>query len=115
MRGYASRIAPGLPLVSISVSFVALRFISWAEPRVLVRKSGDLAFTGAAFADRSQYFPWVQAVPVDEPIAQRRPPRVMNLPLSRSADRAPLVSGEVRAEEHSGYVFFCLHCPCHKG
>lgn len=106
MRRYSRVIAPGIPLVSISasisVSFVALRLLSWAEPSVLPGKaSGASAFAGGAFADRRQHhwsdsvqlLPWAHAVPVDEPVTQRRPPRVMGDMPNRGADVASTTSG----------------------
>lgn len=89
MRGYTCGLAPSLPLVSFSVSFAALRFLSLGG-----RQSGvDLSFPGKAFADRRQYLPWVQAVSLNEPLVERKPPRVMNLINSRATDHPTPISG----------------------
>lgn len=87
MRGYTRPIAPGIPLVSISASVVALRFL--ADSRVIPRAFGAVsAFVAPAFTDRLhrprntilRLFPWAHAVPLDEPVLQTRPPRVMDIP-----------------------------------
>lgn len=97
MRGYSRAVAPGIPLVSISVSFAALRFLSWAEPRALPGKAAEpSAFAGPAFADRRQHparktvrlLPWAQAVPLEGPVTQRRPPRVIDFPKVETAAAA---------------------------
>lgn len=95
-------IAPGIPLVSISVSFVALRLLSWAEPKVLTGKSRDAAaFAGPSLGNQRQHsrsrglklFPWAQAVPLDVPMAQGV--RVVDDLLKRDADAASRTSGEL--------------------
>lgn len=97
-------IAPGIPLVSISVSFVALRLLSLAEPKVLPGKSGDAsAFAGPSLRDQRQHsysrglglFPWAHAVPLDIPMAQRAPPSVVDDLYKRDADLASSTSGEL--------------------
>lgn len=97
-------IAPGVPLVSISVSFVALRLLSWGEPKVLTGKSGDAAaFAGPSLGNRRQHssskglriFPWAQAVPLDVPMAQGAPPSVVDDLLKSDADVASRTSGEL--------------------
>lgn len=89
MRGYTRPIAPGIPLVSISASVVALRFL--ADPRVIPRAFGAVsAFVAPVSTDRLHHprntilrlFPWAHAVPLDEPVIQARPPRVMDIPNS---------------------------------
>lgn len=90
MRGYTCGLAPSLPLVSISVSFAALRFLSLGG-----RQSGvDSSFPGQSFVDRRQYIPWVQAGSINEPLVERKPPRVMNLINSRATDHPTPISGE---------------------
>ena len=97
-------ITPGIPLVSISVSFVALRLLSWAEPKVLPGKSGDAsAFVGPSLRDQRHHsrskglrlLPWAQAVPLDVPMAQRAPPSVVDDLRKRDANVASRTSGEV--------------------
>lgn len=99
-------IAPGIPLVSISVSFVALRLLSWAEPKVIPSpgKSGDVsAFAGASLRDQRQHsrsrgsrlLPWAQAMPLDVPMsAQRVSPSVVDDLQKRDAEVASRISGE---------------------
>ena len=108
-------IAPGIPLVSISVSFVALRLLSWAEPKVLTGKSGDAsAFAGPSLGNRRQHsrskglrlFPWAQAVPLDLPMAQSAPPNVVDDMLKRDADVASRTSGEL--SDRTAVVRFIL-------
>lgn len=102
-------IAPGIPLVSISVSFVALRLLSWAEPKVLTGKSSDAAaFAGPSLGNQRQHsrsrglklFPWAQAVPLDVPMAQGVPPSVVDDLLKRDADAASRTSGELSYYSH---------------
>lgn len=97
-------IAPGIPLVSISVSFVALRLLSWAEPKAIPGKSGDSsAFAGVSPRDQRQhsrsrglrFLPWAQAVPLDAPMAaQRGTPSVVDDVQKMDAEVASRISGE---------------------
>lgn len=90
MRSHTRAIAPALPLV------YALR-LSWANPKVLSFAPGYVSrrspsfgvakaptvFTNRRQAGPSQsgsglrLFPWAQALPLDVPAAQPRPPRVL--------------------------------------
>lgn len=88
MRG--NTISPaGNPLVSISVSLVALRLLlKAAEPRLLGKSSGVSAFVGFGVTQRLQnprsrgvgLLPWAHAHPIEAPIVNTRPPRVLDMP-----------------------------------
>lgn len=114
MRGCSRAIVPGIPFASISVSFVALRILSWAEPLLLGKPRESSTFS-LSYINPTQHFYrasnavrlplWAFAVPLDLPVTQHRLPRMMSGILESSKDNAvPSISG--------GFPVFMLHMRC---
>lgn len=101
MRG--KTISPaGKPLVSISVSLVALRLLlKVAEPRLAGKSPGVSAFVGPGITEILQntrrrkigFLPWVHAHPIEAPIINTRPPRVLDVPEDTTMPADSKISG----------------------